>query len=184
MTADSTASLRVRHSTGANPIHWLILGGVFLIAAITIGTMIMAGNFRERALNSSKRELENTVLLLARHFDKQLEDFTVIQKDAVRQIQLTGITSSDIFRGEMATLEWHEVLRVKAEGYSDVAGVNLFDSEGILINSSETWPVPDIKVSDRPYFKAFKSGAVRTPIWSSWCGAASPATGLSCSLTR
>jgi hypothetical protein len=120
MTADSTASLRVRHSTGANPIHWLILGGVFLIAAITIGTMIMAGNFRERALNSSKRELENTVLLLARHFDKQLEDFTVIQKDAVGQIQLTGITSSDIFRGEMATLEWHEVLRVEAEGYSDV----------------------------------------------------------------
>ena len=66
-------------------------------------------------------------MLLTRHFDKQFEDFTVIQKDAVRQIQLTGITSPDIFRGEMATLEWHEVLRVKAEGYSDVAGVNLFD---------------------------------------------------------
>ena len=163
MTADSTASLRVRHSTGANPIHWLILGGAFLIAAITIGTTIMAGNFRERALNSSKRELENTVLLLTRHFDKQFEDFTVIQKDAVRQIQLTGITSPDIFRGEMATLEWHEVLRVKADGYSDVAGVNLFDSEGVLINSSETWPVPDVKVSDRPYFKALKSGAAMTP---------------------
>src|SRR6476646_6767840 len=106
MTADSTASLRARLSIGANPIHWLILGGVFLIAAITIGTTIMAGNFRERALNSSKRELENTVLLLTRHFDKQFEDFTVIQKDAVRQIQLTGITSPDIFRGEMATLVW------------------------------------------------------------------------------
>jgi hypothetical protein len=50
----------------------------------------------------------------------------------------------------MATLEWHEVLRVRAEGYFDVAGVNLFDSEGMLINSSETWPVPDIKISDRP----------------------------------
>src|SRR5712672_4092484 len=164
MTADSTASLRARHSSGANPIRWLILGGVFLIAAITIGTTIMAGNFRERALNSSKRELENTVLLLARHFDKQFEDFTVIQKDAIRQIQLTGITSPDIFRGEMATLEWHEVLRVRAEGYSDVAGVNLFDSEGVLINSSDTWPVPDINVSDRPYFKAFKSGAAVTPV--------------------
>src|SRR5260221_3630172 len=135
MTADSPASFRVRHSTGANPIHWLILGGAFLIAAITIGTTIMAGNFRERALNSSKRELENTVLLLARHFDKQLEDFTVIQRLVVAQIEVVGITSPDIFRGEMATLEWHEVLRVRSEGYSDVAGVNLFDSEGVLINS-------------------------------------------------
>jgi len=103
-------------------------------------------------------------LLLARHFDKQLEDFTVIQKDTVKQIELTGITSPDIFRGEMATLEWHEVLRVRAEGYADVAGVNLFDSEGILINSSETWPVPDIKISDRPYFKAFKSGSAVVPV--------------------
>src|SRR5260221_333530 len=164
MTAESTASFRVRRSAGGNPIRWLILGGVFLIAAITIGTTIMAGNFRERALDSSKRELENTVLLLARHFDKQLEDFTVIQKDTVKQIELTGITSPDIFRGEMATLEWHEVLRVRAEGYADVAGVNLFDSEGILINSSETWPVPGIKISDRPYFKAFKSGSAVVPV--------------------
>ncbi len=164
MTADSTASLRVRHSTGANPIHWLILGGVFLIAAITIGTTIMAGNFRERALNNSKRELENTVLLLARHFDKQLEDFTVIQRLVVARIERAGITSPDIFRGEMATLEWHEVLRARSEGYSDVAGVNLFDSKGVLINSSDTWPVPDVKVADRAYFKAFKSGAVLTPV--------------------
>jgi diguanylate cyclase (GGDEF)-like protein/PAS domain S-box-containing protein len=164
MTADGPATFSVPRSIGGNPIRWLILGGVFLIAAITIGTTIMAGNFRERALNSSKRELENTVLLLARHFDKQLEDFTVIQKDAVRQFQLAGITSPDIFRGEMATLEWHEVLRVRAEGYADVAGVNLFDSEGVLINSSETWPVPDVKIADRAYFKAFKSGAAATPV--------------------
>jgi diguanylate cyclase (GGDEF)-like protein len=164
MTAESTASFGIPNSTGGNPIRWLVLGGVFLIAAITIGTTIMAGNFRERALDNSKRELENTVLLLARHFDKQLEDFTVIQKDVVTQILVAGITSPDIFRGEMATLEWHEVLRVRAEGYSDVAGVNLFDSEGMLINSSETWPVPDIKISDRPYFKAFKSGAAATPV--------------------
>ena len=57
------------------PIRWLILGGMLLIAAIAIGATVMAGNFRERALRNSERELENTVLLLARHFDQQLEDF-------------------------------------------------------------------------------------------------------------
>lgn len=62
-----------------SPIHWLILCGVLLIAAIVVGTAVMVGNFRERALSSSERELENTVLLLARHFDQQLEDAEVIQ---------------------------------------------------------------------------------------------------------
>ena len=83
MTVNGTASFILKHSIRGGPIRWLILGGVFLIAAITIGTTIVAGNFRERALNSSERELENTVLLLARHFDQQLEDFEVIQKDQI-----------------------------------------------------------------------------------------------------
>ena len=80
------------------PIRWLVLCGALLIAAIVIGTAVMVGNFRERALNSSERELENTVLLLARHFDQQLEDFIVIQKDIVAQIQRAGISSPDVFR--------------------------------------------------------------------------------------
>src|SRR6266436_5350518 len=105
MRADSTASLRVRHSTGANPIHWLILGGVFLIAAITIGTTIMAGNFRERALSSSKRELENTVLLLARHFDQQLDDFGAIQKDLIAYMQSSGIVTSESYKRRMSGLD-------------------------------------------------------------------------------
>ena len=64
----------------------------------------------------------------------------------------------------MATLEWHEMLRAKVGGYSDVAGVNVFDSEGTLINSSETWPVPEIKIADRTFFKAFKSGSAAVPV--------------------
>ena len=40
-----------------------------------LGTMVMVGEFRERALANSERELENTVLLLTRHFDQQFEDY-------------------------------------------------------------------------------------------------------------
>ena len=163
MTADGTASLHIQASVRSGPIRWLVAGGALLIAAITVGTTIMAGNFRERALLSRERELENTVLLLARHFDHQLGDFTVIQKDVVTQIEHAGLTASEVSE-QLATLEWHETLRAKVGAYSDVAGVNVFDSEGVLINSSETWPVPDVKIADRAYFLAFKSGAATTPV--------------------
>src|ERR1019366_8798922 len=115
--------------------------GVSLIAAIAIGTAMMIGSFRERTLNNSERDLENTALLLAHHFDQQLEDFTVIQRDVVGQIQQAGIASRDVFREQMSTLEWHEVLKARVGTSSDVAGVSVFDSEGSLINSSEAWPV-------------------------------------------
>src|SRR3984893_16391183 len=119
MTANGTAP-NIKAFVRGGPIRWLIIGGVFLIAAITIGTMIMAGNFRERALNSRERELENTVLLLARHFDQQLDEFTVIEKDVVAQIQSTVTTPSEVLSGQLATLEWYEMLREKVGAYSNI----------------------------------------------------------------
>ena len=163
MTADTTASFDLKAFFASGPIRWLVAGGAFLIAAIAIGTTIMVGNFRERALNSNERELENTVLLLTRHFDQQLEDFTAILKDIAAQIHSDEITS-EIFKGQLATLEWHEILRTKISANSDVAGINVFDVNGTLINSSEVWPVPDVRIADRGYFRAFKSGTAATPI--------------------
>ena len=163
MTADGTASFKLKTFFRSGTIRWLVAGGAFLIAAITVGTTIMAGNFRDRALSSNERELENTVLLLARHFDQQLEDFTVILKDLAAQVHSEEITP-DRFRGQLATLEWHEALRTKVGAFSDLAGVKVFDANGTLINSSDAWPVPDVRIADRAFFKTFKSGTAPTPI--------------------
>ena len=175
MSANGPASSSVKPPVHANPISWLILGGVLLIAAITIGTTFMAGNFRERTLNSSKRELENTVLLLARHFEQQFEDFGAIQEDIAKYIQSAGVDTGD-YRRRMSNPDIHEMLKAKIGALSYVGGINLFDSDGALINSSIIWPVPAINVADRAYFKSFKSGArspsfLVEPVYSRMTGA-------------
>jgi diguanylate cyclase (GGDEF)-like protein/PAS domain S-box-containing protein len=159
MKPTASAPIDVKISVGGGPIRWLLIGGFLLIAAITLGTTIMAGNFRERALASAERQLENNVLLMARHFDQQLEDFMGIQRDVVAQIERSGVATADAFRDMMSTAEWHDMLKLRLRAYTDVAGVNIFDANGVLINSSETWPVRDIRVGDRNYFKALKSGS-------------------------
>jgi diguanylate cyclase (GGDEF)-like protein len=156
MTANRTASF-IRHSVRGGPIRWLIFSGAFLIAAVTIGATIMADNFRERALNSSERELENTVLLLARHFDQQLEDFEVVQKDLIAYMRSSGIASSEAYRRRMSGQDIHLMLKAKLSALSYVGGINIFDADGMLINASSIWPVPTVRVGDRSYFKAFKS---------------------------
>jgi diguanylate cyclase (GGDEF)-like protein len=163
MTADSSGSFDLKAFLSSGPIRSLIGGGAFLIAAIAIGTIIMVDNFRERALTSNERELENTVRLITRHFDQQLEDFTIVLKDIAARIHSSGITP-EILRGQLATLEWHEELRTKVNAYSDAAAISVFDADGTLINSSEVWPVPDVKVSDRNYFRTLKSGNGSAPI--------------------
>ncbi len=163
MTAYGTGSFDLRAFLSSGPIRWLIGGGAFMIAVIAIGTTIMVDNFRERALSSYQRELENTVQLFTRHFDQQLEDFSIILNDIATRIRSGGVTS-ERFKKQLSTLDWHEELKTEVSAYSDAASINLFDANGILINSSEFWPVPDVNISDREFFKSFKSGTESGPI--------------------
>ncbi|MDA9498079.1 bifunctional diguanylate cyclase/phosphodiesterase [Bradyrhizobium sp. CCBAU 11357] len=138
------------------PLTWLIAGGFVLMLATAIGTALTVDRFRQNAIESGRDSLENAVRMLARHFDRQFEDFAVLQKSIIAELESHGIESAEIFRSEMGTLAVHEVLRAKASGWSDVAGANLFDSRGVLINSSRQWPVADISVADRGYFNRLK----------------------------
>jgi hypothetical protein len=93
MTAKTDTGSNLGFSIPRSSIRSHILGGALLIATIAVGTAMMVGNFRERALSTTERELENTVLLLAHHFDQQFEEFEIVQKDLVAYIRSTGVDS-------------------------------------------------------------------------------------------
>ena len=76
-----------------DPIRGLILCGGLLIIAIAIGTALITIHFRDRAIDSSKRELENTVLLVARHFDQQFDDLQGVQNDVTIYMKSANINS-------------------------------------------------------------------------------------------
>ena len=90
-------------ATIRGPVLWLTVCGVLLVAAIFAGTIMMVGEFRERALANSERELENTVLLLTRHFDQQFEDSDTIAADVISRLRISGIASPKAFRESIAS---------------------------------------------------------------------------------
>ena len=139
------------------PVLWLILSGVFLVAAITIGTAVMVGQFRERALSNGERELENTVLLLSRHFDQEMEDAESVATNLISQLDLSGIASPETFRERMSGPDAHRMLKSKVSVLSYLDDVNIYDYAGELINSSGPWPPPPINISGRAYFQIFKA---------------------------
>ncbi|MDA9398073.1 bifunctional diguanylate cyclase/phosphodiesterase [Bradyrhizobium sp. CCBAU 45389] len=156
-----TARMRalLRRWRGA-PLTWLIAGGFVLMLATAIGTALTVDRFRQNAIESGRDSLESAVRLLTRHYDREFADFAVFQKSVIAELESHGIESADLFRSQMSTLAMHEALRAKASGWSDVAGANVFDSEGLLINSSRRWPVADVSVADRGYFKRLKNDPI------------------------
>jgi PAS domain-containing protein len=137
--------------------------------------VITVGQFRERALGNSERELENTALLLSRHFDQRFEDSDTIANNLISQLQLSEIASPEIFKKQISTPEAHLMLKSKVSVLSYIGDINIFDSKGTLVNSSGVWPLPAISIADRGYFQAFKSNpeaktALAEPVRSYFTG--------------
>ncbi len=159
-TIPGADGMRTSGAAGADrrdPLNQLILVGILLIVAIAIGTAFAIYSFRQRALANSERELENTVLLLARHFGRDLGNFETVQRDLIRRIKSTGIDTPDAFKHQMSGEAARSMLQTLISGSSDVAGINVYDSAGELINSSRPGPIPTIDISDRAYFRQLKS---------------------------
>jgi diguanylate cyclase (GGDEF)-like protein/PAS domain S-box-containing protein len=158
ITQGAAAALRrLAAAKTRDPIFWLIVCGSLLVAGICVGTIMMIGEFRERALKNSERELQNTVMLLTRHFEQQFKDSEVLTRDLIAQLDLSEIASPDIFRERMSGLERHQKLKKMVSVLSYLDDVNIYDADGRLINSSGVWPLPTIDISRRHYFQAFKS---------------------------
>ena len=113
MKVGSASLFDFKSPVSGSPIRWLMICGALLIATIAIGTACAVGNFRDRALASSERELENTVLLLARHFDQQLEDAEVIQNSLVEYVYSVGIASPEDYRRQMSGRDVHLMLKAR-----------------------------------------------------------------------
>ena len=146
----------IRGRMGA--IQWLIMCGAALVLAIALGTAYLAMQFRERAIEVAERELTNTALLLSRHFDQQLSDLQHVHHDILSYVRAGGLDTAEAFEKQMSLLATHEMLRTRLAALPHVGALNVFNKDGWLINSSEMWPVPDINIHGRRYFREFTSG--------------------------
>ncbi|AWL92491.2 MULTISPECIES: bifunctional diguanylate cyclase/phosphodiesterase [Bradyrhizobium] len=146
------------------PVLWLTLCGVLLVAGIFGVTAMAVGEFRERTLANRERELENTVQLIARHFDQQFEDSDVVAADLIGQMNLVEVTSPAMFRERMSGPAANQMLRSKISSVSYLGDIAIYDADGDLISWSRPHPLPKINVSSRAYFQTFKTNPQSEPV--------------------
>jgi hypothetical protein len=77
------------------------------MVATAIGTAMTVERFRQNAIESRCESLESAVRVLVRHFDREFEDFSILQKSIIAGMESRGIESPHMFRGEMGTLALH-----------------------------------------------------------------------------
>ncbi len=143
-------------------IQLLVLCGFSLVAAIAIGTVVILSNFRDRALAKAERELQSVALVLAMQTDRAFKAVELIETSLIERLQALGIASAEDFERVMSGHEVHLGLKDKVTGWPHIGSITLINSQGKLFNFSRFWPLPNIDVTDREFFKALKSNAQLT----------------------
>ena len=71
----------------AGPVFWVVACGAILILGIVLGIGGVIGNFQDREVQRSQKELENTVGLLASQIDSQFGHFESIERSVAADIE-------------------------------------------------------------------------------------------------
>lgn len=148
--ADSTIKRRPRL------VGWIVSGGSLLIVAIIFGTVVAISNLHDRAVAHTEREQKNVALVLAAKIDGELQAIRNVQDALIEQIQSLVVRSSEEFQKKMSGHDVHLMLRDKRLGLPQVGTFTLINAQGKVLNFSRAWPIPDIDVSDREFFKALQ----------------------------
>jgi diguanylate cyclase (GGDEF)-like protein len=144
--------------TRRNPVRWLMATAVVALVAIALATTMAIGSFRDRALQSGQRQLENTLVLLNRHFDAQFGELTRIAGDLDAGLRSSGIATAEDFSRRMASHDAYLQLKTKLDAGA-TGSLNIFDADGRLLNTTPSWPAPRADAGERDYFRALKASA-------------------------
>jgi len=152
---ESTVSTGKRRFRSA---RWAVLScGVVLIAAIVSGIAIAILSLHDRELAHTEREMKNIALILAANTNNTFEKIERVQTSLIETILQFGVASSDDFEHKMSSYDLHLKLKDKTLSLPHVGSFTLINAHGRVFNFSRSWPVPEIDVTDRSFFKALQS---------------------------
>jgi len=127
-----------------------------LIATIAGTNLFFLGNLRESTLQTAETNLARYSLTLAENADRSFKSVDLVLSSIADYIARKGVLDDDSYRAAVSDRETHFLLREKIAGLPQIDALTVIDARGKLLNFSRYWPIPDVNVSDRDYFKALK----------------------------
>jgi signal transduction histidine kinase/DNA-binding response OmpR family regulator len=143
--------LRSRRSLGA-----LCVIAIALICTIVGTNLIFLQNLRENTLQTAEANLARYSLTLAENADRSIKSLDLVLSSVGDYLARKGVTDIASYRQLTSDQDTYFLLKEKIAGLPQVDAVTMIDAKGKLVNFSRYWPIPDVDISDRDYFKALK----------------------------
>jgi diguanylate cyclase (GGDEF)-like protein len=141
--------------------------------AVAGSAVVLLLHLRDRALAGAMHEQQSLALVLADQADRAFDAVEQMQNALLDRLSVAGISTPDGFRAHFSGVTVHDDLRSRIRSLPQLDAVTAIDSDGRLVNFSRYWPIPQVNVADRDYFRAL----VADPELQSFIGAPVPNRG-------
>ncbi len=140
---------------------WLYFSAAILILILGAADIGLILNLREHELGAAERSLENSSKTLAEEADRTFQSVDLVLSNLVERLDAAGVVDGESYAQLMSGEAVHRLLKEKLDGLPQLDAITLIDADGKLINFSRYWPIPEVNVADRDYFKALKADPSR-----------------------
>lgn len=134
------------------PVFWVETLATLLVLGLIAFAGLTALAARDKTLSNEMDNLARLSLMLAEHTQRVIFGADILASSIEEQISLAGVRSSEEFRQHASTKETHAMLQERVVLMAEVDSLALIDKNGMLINTSRSWPPPLADLSDRDYF--------------------------------
>ncbi len=130
-----------------------------LAAAIVLATVVFIVCLHQRAVDDLERNISGTSAILADQADRAFQAIELVQEAVIGEIRNADVADDAQLASFAGTRVLHDNLRTRTAALPQVNAVTIIDRTGKLLNFTRYWPIPDVDISDRDYFKALAGDA-------------------------
>jgi hypothetical protein len=140
--------------------------GILVVVTVLGGAGLFLSQKRDATLLDARRETDNLALALSMETSRSFEAIDLLVRQRIAAIRAAGVSTSAAFHAYASTITVHQTLKVEAASLPQVDLLSLVDEDGKVINFNRFWPIPEISLIDRDYYKALKMESAQQPFIS------------------
>lgn len=120
--------------------------------ALAVAATVAIVEQRDDALRAAHRDLDHLGIAIAEQTTRSVQATELILDDIERDLVTENNASAEVFRSRLGTEKIHQQLARRAETLPQADAFMVIGADGVMVNSSRVWPVPDIELQDRDYY--------------------------------
>ena len=134
----------------------IYLVGIALIAITVAAAAITIRDLREQAIEGYQRDITNIGVLLVEQMSRSLQAVDLVIRETRERASAAGANTPQKFTSLLGTEDFHRFLQDELKSLPQASAIVLVNAEGKVVNFSRRWPIPDIDISDRDFFRALR----------------------------